>query len=1743
MCQLTRSRRLPRLHAVGIACGLLAAWSAAISLASAAELAAKKVVLLAGTVHQGPGGHPAGTHEYELSVRLLKQSLESATNLPPLAVELHFDGWPRDPATLDDADTIVVLSDGADRKLEDHPLLVGDRLAQLKKQMDRGCGLVAIHWTVFVPRAAGGEEFLDWIGGHFDYESGPAANQWYSKIQTAETRCTPASPEHPISRGLASFALREEYYYNLRFRPNDRRLTPILTTPIPGEQQPQTVAWAVERANGGRGFGFTGGHFFDNWEVDPFRRMVLNAVVWTAHVEVPPEGVVWKKSSAVAGKRAMQAVVVTGHQHPAHAWRDTTAALQEVLSQDKRLTITVVTDPEFLATKQLASYDVVVLNYCNWQRLGLSEAARENFARYLAEGGGLALIHFSNGAFHASLPETPPSDWPEYRNICRRVWDHASGRSSHDPYGRFRVQVTAEHPITAGLNSFDTIDELYANQQGEMPIEVLATAHSTITNRDEPMAFVHAYGRGRVFQTVLGHAADSIRVPGEAALIRRGAVWAAGGELPPDRADAKPVVGRAIAPKLSPEGRFGAALDPRSGAAQAEHRAVYDQLPLTVECWTKLAGKSGFNILVANQAKESGDHWELYSYAETGDLSLYLPGCSPAEIRSGVDIVDGQWHHVGAAFDDGEVALYVDGKLARTQRISRNRRGGPAAPLYFGGYPPHHIGCDGVIDEVRISSGRRPLDATPSAPLVADARTIGLWHFDRIEGDRVEDLSPNANAAKGESRAETGVPLWTRWPADSQHRLTTIDTSLDESFFSLRADTAGRLFVGGREALFVYEPDDRGGYRPRQLLYRFPADSWVTDVEVRGDDLYVMTNAALYLLAGARTRRTGLTPRRLLWGAPVDLHVTYHGLAWGPEGDLYFSSGDPLLNYGDFAARPDHWGHWNVYTQPEGTKVPYTGMGGFFRCQADGSNFRVVAGGTRGSVGVAMDRRWNLFSNDNDHESMADRYSPARLLHAAPEAHFFWPRGWIADMSPERSDLLEIVNTGLGREVPCGQAYYDDPRLGEAYRDSLLLARWGQRRVDAFKLEPRGASYQASERPLLLGTENARPVGVTVGRGGTVFVAISYMAGNEWSPKYPSELVMITPVDDPPAHRFDAYEATTASPERLWSELSNDSWSRRERAHGEILRRGGALLTEAVARLKGAEPSDRTMMHLPWLAAASGRVEARDELLKLARHADAAVRLQAIRALGEFRALNCPRDVIVEAVADRDPQVRRSAIATLLVGKEPLGETPLSSAACSQDTYLRQAAAFLLARRGNASQIERWLDSPSAAQRLAGVLAAGFRLSVPNALDPLPEELPLHYESKNAKFVVDYADATVDLKSLGSIGSFTIAERWKHVRPSADESRLFERLVERLSDADDRVAQQAGYFLSLLDDPRAEPLVARSRQVILMRRLNAAPARAIDSLWQIGPLDADSLANGPERGPIDLASPIAVGPKQREWHAVNVHGGVPLSKSALNERAVSYVYFRLATLDPLPAWIRGSIVAETALWHNGRPIESTDGGFVLALEPGSNDILMRVQNSKADAKWPIHYQSPGRVEAVMPEKLLGLADRLAAGSSSTADAVPSEFLGVDWVAATRSGDPERGRKLFSADALACVRCHAIRANQKGGGGPSLAGAASRFTVAHLVESIMAPSKQVAPIFATTSIVTDDGRSISGLVVEENEKNLVLLLPSAARQSVELRSVEARQVQATSPMPAGLVKSPAELGDLLAYLLSADPQAP
>jgi len=243
----------------------------AVLLASVALAAPAKIVLIA-----GPRSHAPRTHEYNASVMLLAKWLNQNGVKDTVVVT---GGWPQDETVFNGARAVVFYMDGG----EPHPLLIGDRLEKVDALAKKGVGLAFLHYAVELPKDRGGEKLLDWIGGYYERP--------YSQNPMNDAVLKQESPKHPISRGWKGFALRDEWYFRIRFTPGDKRVTPILSAMLPPkEPQREVLAWACQRKDGGRGFGFTGLHFHKNWANDDFRRMLVNAVLWTAKVKVPKAG-------------------------------------------------------------------------------------------------------------------------------------------------------------------------------------------------------------------------------------------------------------------------------------------------------------------------------------------------------------------------------------------------------------------------------------------------------------------------------------------------------------------------------------------------------------------------------------------------------------------------------------------------------------------------------------------------------------------------------------------------------------------------------------------------------------------------------------------------------------------------------------------------------------------------------------------------------------------------------------------------------------------------------------------------------------------------------------------------------------------------------------------------------------------------------------------------------------------------------------------------------------------------------------------------------------------------------------------------------------------------------------------------------------------------------------------------------------------------------------------------------------
>jgi hypothetical protein len=231
----------------------------------------------------GKPSHGAGEHEHHSGCQLLAKALDdSGLNLK---TTLHYDTWP-EAAAFDGVDTVAIYCDGN----KDH-LALGHE-AELQALSDRGIGIVGLHYAVDGEPGLLNETLLSVVGGYYD-KTQSKNPEWLVK--------EPTITKHPVTSGVKPFELHDEWYYNLQFG----TVTPLLQAVPPEEGgEAHILAWAY----GTNAFGFTGGHYHKTWANSEVRKLVLNAIVWSAGLEVPPEGVKSETPIIAVNKTILHAI-------------------------------------------------------------------------------------------------------------------------------------------------------------------------------------------------------------------------------------------------------------------------------------------------------------------------------------------------------------------------------------------------------------------------------------------------------------------------------------------------------------------------------------------------------------------------------------------------------------------------------------------------------------------------------------------------------------------------------------------------------------------------------------------------------------------------------------------------------------------------------------------------------------------------------------------------------------------------------------------------------------------------------------------------------------------------------------------------------------------------------------------------------------------------------------------------------------------------------------------------------------------------------------------------------------------------------------------------------------------------------------------------------------------------------------------------------------------------------------------
>jgi quinoprotein glucose dehydrogenase len=940
----------------------------------------------------------------------------------------------------------------------------------------------------------------------------------------------------------------------------------------------------------------------------------------------------------------------------------------------------------------------------------------------------------------------------------------------------------------------------------------------------------------------------------------------------------------------------------------------------------------------------------------------------------------------------------------------------------------------------------------------------------------------------------------------------------------------------------------------------------------RNDDVWYACIPWLWKLRD--TDGDGRADRRTLLHEGYGVHVGFvghdlHGLRFGPDGRLYFSIGDRGFNVKTF----------------DGHTLAVQDTGSVLRCNPDGSELEVFATGLRNPQELAFDEYGNLFTGDNNSDS-GDR---ARWVYVVEGGDSGWRIGYQFIETPvSRGPWNEEK---LWHPAFAGQAAYIVPPIanladgpsGLTYEPgvSLLPAKYrrhfflvdfrgssGSSGIRAFTLTPKGASFALAQSQQFVWSVLATDV--DFGPDGALYFT-DWVEG--WAKPNKGRIYRVlgrSRLNDGRVREVKkllAQGLAGQSEPALGRLLAHPDTRIRQEAQFELAARGD-LAWQTLAGVAGSKETTLARIHAIWglgqivrTSAGGRRLEVSGTLLPLLDDADAEVRAQAAKVLGEARE-PAALDRLMRSLEDTSPRVR--FFAAIALGKlgSPKAIQPLLGLLernDDQDPYLRHAGVMGLAGAGNPAAWKAAPHARSAAARMA-ILLALRRVGDPDI----------------ARFLSD-ADPRLVLEAARAINDLPIATAVPALAALPLSSSMPIPLLRRILNANFRLgnAEHATALAAAAGRPDL-PDAARVMALEMLARW-AKPPRLdlVMGLWRpLAPRSGKPAAAALEANVAAILSTAS-----GEVRAA--------AATAAAELEIQGAGAHLAAL----AGDRTQADATRALALKALNVLNDPGRADAARRalglPGSNSrtealrVLAKVDAAAAIAPLQdrlAHGSTDERqgaisVLAAMPgdaarRELLRWLDRLIAGE------VPEEIqLDLIEAAARRNepelrrkleqyeasrprndplaryrevlsgGDPQRGMTLFTTKAeLECVRCHKIKGptGESFGGevGPELSGIGARQTPTYLLESLLEPNKQIAKGFESVVVATDDGKVLTGVLRSEDALEVRLVTALGELVAVPKRTIEERK-SGPSAMPKELVQklSKSELRDLIAFLAS------
>jgi quinoprotein glucose dehydrogenase len=948
--------------------------------------------------------------------------------------------------------------------------------------------------------------------------------------------------------------------------------------------------------------------------------------------------------------------------------------------------------------------------------------------------------------------------------------------------------------------------------------------------------------------------------------------------------------------------------------------------------------------------------------------------------------------------------------------------------------------------------------------------------------------------------------------------------------------------------------------------YHRAADGIGSGVLARKGDVYYTCIPDLWLLRD--TKGTGVADVRSSLATGFGVHVAFvghdmHGLRMGPDGLLYFSIGDRGLN---------------VKTR-EGTTLFYPDTGAVLRCEPDGSNLEVVHIGLRNPQELAFDAHGDLFTVDNNSDS-GDR---ARLVQIVEGGDSGWRTGYqygsdFSDRGPWNTEKIwhlpspdqpayvvpPLAHITAG---PSGLCFnYGATALPDRYADHFFICDFhgssGGSGVYSFAVKPKGASFEVADGHQFIwsilatdcefGPDGGFYISDWVEGWGLTGKGRIYRFADAEAAKKPA----VAEVKQLLAEGFDGRSGA-----ELVRLLGHTDQRVRQEAQFALVARGAEaipLLTKAAKE----EKNPLARLHAVWGLGQLGRQgeKVREVVRSLLTDSDAEVRRQSARALGWSKDATA-RDLL-PLLNDPEPRVRAQAALSLAQPSVRLREEDaeaLWSAVvrllennADRDAYLRHASVFALARCPEPTLVSA-AKHPSPPARLAAVLALRHRKSA---------AVSLFLDDSEPRIALEAARVVHDV--LDPCEGKPLAERLN--RPNMPEAYLIRALNAHFRLGGSANASAVAAFAARSGAPeklRVEALrllglwakpPRRDRVTGLTQNLGERdPRLAVEALKQaLGGIFAGP--NAVQQEATKVAACLGIKEVGPIWHALAANTARPASMRIEALRALESLHdanlaeaIQRARQDADPR-VRGEgrrllahIRPEEALREIARVLE--DGPVIE--RQSAFAVLSEMKGPRVEtelAKWLDRLLA----DQVPPEARLDLLD--AAGRHATA--AIKERLQRYEAAANRDdplsayrdtlvgGDAESGRRIFHTKAeVSCLRCHKIQ-GVGGEVGPDLTGIGAKQKRDYLLESIVAPNKQIAKGFETLVLTLKNGKSRTGVLKSEDAREVRLMTPEGQLLIVPKDEIDERET-GKSAMPDDLTKqlSRSEIRDLVEFLAS------